>query len=1169
MRPPAGSAKLTPARGVACLLLLLMGLPASLHAAEDPIAEDPVAEDPVAEVRQSEQEFRLVPAGTIPLKLTHGFVHAPSVRVFVEGVRWEPDVDYRVRARTGLLIPVRNWVTAGTDSAATPDRALVMVSYDFLPVPLPPRRDLRPVAAPPDQSGGPVSQGLFNPADPANEWSAGNLQVSGSKTVQVSSGSRREMTVDQNLRLTIMGQLTPDIAVRAFLSDDNLPVVPEGNTEELRDIDKVLVELTAPTWAATLGDFVARRQGTTFGNYRRKLQGFSLQATPGPTEFEVLAGSPRGLYRTLQIRGQEANQGPYYLGGSGSAGNLFIVAGSERVTLDGQELIRGSDRDYVIDYVVGTVTFTYRQLITAESTIVVEFEEGEGPYGRTVVGGGAGVKFKVPLVDLPGRVSARVIRERDDPSRLRTGVLGDDDEAILRAAGDDLTLAVAGGVSAAVPGEGQYDEQVVGPETIYIYNELGGNFDVAFFYVGPGVGDYNLDRLTNTGQQVFLHVGAKQGAYLIGRPLPMPGQQSVATFTADVGDTAGSFLGAEWNAGVMDLNQLSELDNDDNNGGAGRVEGRLRGQGVSLGDRNLGQIDLEGSWEQKDGEFKPFQVHKTIFDYDQWGLDDRARRAGFLDESERESRLAGSWRTNSEGDRVQLAGKLGSLRHGNALAAEQIEGRADWELWGGRGRHLLQKAQADDVADPLEIRRTRRTHEVSWNVGPLVPSVNHKLRRWQDGKITGNRAAGYQLEEYGAGLAARAGGSLAWNVNFARGLADSLLNNEWQRQRDSRTTRGGISTGRFAGMRLVGEGTLRQVLQPGGPDETTRLGRVNLAGTWDRTASDWSLGYRVENSRAEVLDRQIVFVGDGQGEFNEDGLFVGPGQGDHDMILVGTDSLVATTGVVADLNYRQGFKFLGEQRWYGAWSAMTLASMGGRSTTDDVGGLLTLDPNVIFDKKTAVLGDLNFSEELVFLKHLRTVDLRAKFAYRETVDRQFADHPEDRTDRIWQMTGNINVSRRSALKLRWQRQDDRRYTAEGTQSARRSLLILSRRYEVGWNYSPTTDLRLGLQAEYIERRDNISGVDQKEIALRPTGRARLRKAWTLQGDLRFANVDSAEPVGAVRPFFFPLPGRNVESSLRLAWDPSGLLSVAASWFTQKREDRRWQHNVRLETTARF
>ena len=90
------------------------------------------------------------------------------------------------------------------------------------------------------------------------------------------------MTVDQNLRLNITGQLTEDIFVRAFLSDDNLPVVPEGNTEELRDIDKVLVELQAPHWQATLGDFVARRTGTVFGDYQRKLQGMSVNARGGP-----------------------------------------------------------------------------------------------------------------------------------------------------------------------------------------------------------------------------------------------------------------------------------------------------------------------------------------------------------------------------------------------------------------------------------------------------------------------------------------------------------------------------------------------------------------------------------------------------------------------------------------------------------------------------------------------------------------------------------------------------------------------------------------------------------------------------------------------------------------------------------------------------------------------
>lgn len=1120
---------------------------------------------------QPEREFRMAPPGTIALKLAHGFVEASSLQLYVEGRRWEPDVDFRLRSRSGLIIPLRSWVTAVVDSVV-PDRksrALVMVSYDFLPVPVPARRDLRPVSAPPDRQTGLLTRGLGGDAAAAGDWRTGDLQVSGSKTIQVSSGSRREMTVDQNLRLSIAGQLTPEISVRAFLSDDNLPVVPEGNTEELRDIDKVLVELTAPEWRATLGDFVARREGTTFGDYRRKLQGISLTADPGPTEFEVLAGSPRGRYRTLQVRGRESNQGPYFLGGSGAAGNLFIVAGSERVTLDQQVLTRGADRDYVIDYITGTITFTYRRLVTAESTIVVEFEEGEGPYGRTVVGGGAGIGFEVPVLAAPGRFRARVIRERDDPGRLRTGTLGDEDEAILRAAGDDLSLAVAGGVTATAPGEGAYLAQVAGGKTIYVFSETGGDFNLDLFYVGPGQGDYRLQQLTAAGSKVFEHLGDGLGNYRIGRPIPLPAQQSVATLTAVVGDTAGSHVVGEWNAGTLDRNQLSPLDNDDNSGTAGRVVGQLVQQPLGAGGVSLGQIDLAAAWEQKDDRFRPFQVRRTIFDYAEWGLDDRARRAGFLDDSERQTELGGTWRSAGQGDRLEVSGHAAALRHGTSLTADQIEGRAEWQWRGGRGRHRLQKARADDALDPLAIRRTERSHDLSWRLGPIVPSVQHKLRRWRDGLLTGPRAGGFQLEEYGAGLASRPDGGLSWNLGFVRGLADSLHSDNWRRARDSRTSRAGVSTGRFGGMRLVGEGTLRQIKQPDGPVQTTRLGRMNLSGSWARTASDWSLGYRVENSRSEVLNRQIVFVGEGIGDFDADGRYLGAGQGDHNMVLVGTDSLVATTGVAADLNWRQGFRFLGEDRWYGAWTANTLAGLDARSTTDDVGGLLALTPGVVFDKRTAVLGDLNFSEELVLLQHLRTIDLRGRFGFRETIDRQFADHPEDRTARNWQLTGNLNLTRRTALKLRWQREDDRRYTAEGGLSSRRSFLINSRRYEAGWNYSPTTDLRLGLQGEYLQRDDAVSTVAQRELALRPSGRARWHKVWTLVGDVRVADVASDEPAGTLRPYFFAQPGTNVEATLRLAWDPSDYLTVGASWFAQKRGERRWQHDVRLETTARF
>ena len=52
-------------------------------------------------------------------------------------------------------------------------------------------------------------------------------------------------------------------------------------------------------------------------------------------------------------------------------------------------------------------------------------------------------------------------------------------------------------------------------------------------------------------------------------------------------------------------------------------------------------------------------------------------------------------------------------------------------------------------------------------------------------------------------------------------------------------------------------------------------------------ASCLAIGYSVDNSRAEVLDRQIVFVGEGQGDYDQDGNYLGEGQGDYDLALLG------------------------------------------------------------------------------------------------------------------------------------------------------------------------------------------------------------------------------------------------------------------------------------------
>ena len=1136
-----------------CLVLWLLILSAPTDAAPAP---------PDSSLYQQETEFRLVPVATSALTLVHAFVDAASVRAVVDGQVWVRDEDFRVRAKDGIWIPLQP-----LGKASGPD-VLVVLSYRFQPFPVSSREDLHAVTTQPPAAAGEGGATAL-PAVALPEGGA-SLTVRGSKSVRVASGNRRELTVDQTLRLTIAGQLTSDIAVRASLSDDNLPVVPEGNTEELRDVDKVLVQLKAPHWEATLGDFVGERSGLVFGDYRRKLQGVSLYVRPGRLSGEVLAGAPRGVYRTVQLRGQEVNQGPYRLGSGEVGGDLFIVAGSERVTLDGERLGRGTDRDYVIDYVRGTITFTYRRLITAESEIVVEFEEGEGPYVRNVVGGGGEGKLRLPVAGgIESGFAVRLIREQDDPQRLRTGEITDLDQTILAAAGDDAGQAVAEGATQLAPGEGSYrqEDQAEGP--IYVYDPEQGDYQVEFFYFGSGMGNYGVDSLTVSGQKVFSYRGEGSGSYRIGRPLPLPESHSLVSVTAHLGPAAAPFLRGEWNASAQDLNRLSALGDDNNDGTAWVVSGGTGERELGWRGHSLGRFDFSGWHENRDARFRPFLLQKDVFAYDRWGLGARARRADFLLERDAESHLQGSWGLGGERRSLKLAGQWGRLEHGATLAAERSSLEGSWRWLRGRGSSRWERATSRDRQDPLDVERHRLQHRVSWELVGMRPAGFYEEEQWEDAAVTSGAAAGSRWQRYGGSLGSLAESRWRWQTGWERGLADSLRAGTWRRERDSRTVRAEVATPAVAGMRMVGSGTWRRILSQDGPEQTTRLAKLDLTAKWEDWGSDWSLSYSVDNSRIEVLDRQVVFVGERQADYNEAGDFVGRNQGDFNVVLVGTDSLVATTAVITDLTWRQDFGFLGRDRPWGAWSTLTHLAVKGRSRTAEVGRLLALDPAVLFDVEDAVLGEVHLKQEVNLLRHLRWLDLRLRYDYDEARDRQYAAHPEDLLRRMYRGTATWSVSDRSSLRLRSDLADERRRTGEGSLGSRRSYEAITWQHEAEWALRPTPGNRLALAAEAIRRRDDVSGIRQREWALRPSVRYRLDERWSSQVELRWAEVESEEPAGAVRPFFFAFPGRNLEATARLGWEPSSELLVSLVYFGRRQGTREWQHDVRLESTARF
>ena len=80
----------------------------------------------------------------------------------------------------------------------------------------------------------------------------------------------------------------------------------------------------------------------------------------------------------------------------------------------------------------------------------------------------------------------------------------------------------------------------------------------------------------------------------------------------------------------------------------------------------------------------------------------------------------------------------------------------------------------------------------------------------------------------------------------------------------------------------------------------------------------------------------------------------------------------------------------------------------------------------------------------------------------------------------------------------------------------------------------------------------------------------MGKRWSGLMELRWSRVESDEPDGVLRPFFFSYPGDNVDMTTRLTWNPSPKLTIGLAQSSRRLGAQRgWRHDVRLESTARF
>lgn len=1104
-----------------------------------------------------------------------------------------------------ITIPNQNWLYdpirgnltfRETDSFSFQGISDVTVSFKYYPYSL--RRFYNDKAVQPLDSSIFDSESsnqysVFRSSDQTNRNTESDLQQRGSLSRGIIVGTNQDFALESGLDFELSGKLTDDVTISAVLTDKSIPIQPDGTTQNLKEFDKVFIQVQAPNTTIEMGDVDISLEKSTFAKLNRRLQGAAGYNTTNFTDLSAAASVVRGVFKSVQLQGLEGVQGPYRLTGNENEEFVIILAGTERVYINGQQVQRGEESEYIIDYGLGKIYFTNNLLIKDETRIVVEYEYIDQNFNRTLVA----AEGQGSLLNNRFKIGATVIRQADGNNLLSQQTLTESDIDILRQAGDDRNAARVSGAERVDPSEENGNvlyaqvDTVVNGQTFTIFKNIPGSdeavFRVRFSNVGEFQGSYRRTG-TSVNGLLFEWVGSNQGDYEPFRNLPAPIEQQMAALNSSYQINKNVRLFGEWAVSDYDRNRFSDLDDRDNTDhsylggvridslktGTGlfslKAERRYSGSNFEFFERTR-DVEFDRKWNLTNFEQSQETTNELVARYDfntgtslngEYGFIDRIGFSGQRQASAFTSQNKNGFQASYDQDWIQSEDDL-----------QMING--SWFRQQGRVSKRFSKENSDNSFTPYisfehenRVQRDQQSDSLtnqSLKFYEVTPGIRYEASKW--------------LLDY----------SLAYRNSF--GVLENDLRNEASSLQHS------VQINLFPSNYFTTQNKIAvrnkeftsDFKNEGNTDKRSLLIRSNT--DYSSISENWkgNFLYEVNTQRQALLQETFIEVGPEIGQYvwddlNDDGveqldeffLELTPNEGTYIRQFLPSDELFP----VIDLRVRfrneiNPFGFLKNEDGISVFLNQIIFrsrfDISENSTTNDLSDIYLLNISTFRDSASTIQGRFAFEKELDMLPAYDKFDLNFRYNQLKSLNRRSSE-----LQSIYQDAFAIDLRYNITSRI----QGDSKVTSGTNRNSsstisNRNFNIKSQGFEQGFGATINRSWRTGISISVSEKTDRENGMNKVEaqiVKIRNTNRFFLWRKIQANSSLEFRNVSvdgSTNAVGIFELTDGSGRGENLIWSLGSSYRVNNLIRLNLMYDGRTVKDRPTIHTAKLTLKATF